>query len=35
MGSLSEDEMAIAITRLLGFKRTGPELKSAILSVLG
>ena len=34
-GQLSEDEMAIAITRLLGFKRTGPELKSAILSALG
>lgn len=29
-GSLGEDEMAIAVTRLLGFRRTGPELKAAI-----
>ena len=29
-GRLSEDEMVIAVTRLLGFKRTGPDLKVAI-----
>ena len=29
-GSLGDDEMAIAVTRLLGFRRTGPELKAAI-----
>jgi very-short-patch-repair endonuclease len=29
-GSLGEDEMAIAVTGLLGFRRTGPELKAAI-----
>ncbi len=33
-GSLSADDMANAITRLLGFKRTGPELKAVIVSVL-
>ncbi len=33
-GNLSDEDMANAITRLLGFKRTGPELKSAILSAL-
>jgi len=32
--NLSGQDMANAITRLLGFKRTGPELKSAILSAL-
>lgn len=31
-GSLSADDMANAITRLLGFKRTGPELKAVLLS---
>ncbi len=31
-GNLSEDEMAVAVTRLLGFKRTGAELRAAILS---
>jgi very-short-patch-repair endonuclease len=29
-GSLRDDEIAVAVTRLLGFKRTGPELKAAI-----
>ena len=33
-GSLSEDEMAMAVTRLLGFKRTGPELKAAIMKAM-
>ena len=33
-GRLSEEEMAIAITRLLGFKRTGPDLKAAILKAI-
>jgi very-short-patch-repair endonuclease len=33
-GSLSDDDMANAITRLLGFKRTGPELKAVILSAV-
>ena len=33
-GRLSEDEMAIAVTRLLGFKRTGPDLKVAILKAI-
>ena len=33
-GSMSEDEAAIAIARLLGFKRTGSDLKSAILSAI-
>jgi len=31
-GRLSGDEIAIAVTRLLGFKRTGPDLKVAILN---
>jgi hypothetical protein len=29
-GSLGEDEIAVAVTRLLGFKRTGPELKAVV-----
>jgi very-short-patch-repair endonuclease len=29
-GALSDDEMVIAITRILGFKRTGADLKAAI-----
>jgi very-short-patch-repair endonuclease len=33
-GSLADDDMANAITRLLGFKRTGPELKVEILKAL-
>jgi len=33
-GTLSNEEMATAITRLLGFKRTGPELKVAIENAL-
>ena len=33
-GSLSEEEMAIAVSRLLGFKRTGSDLKVAILKAL-
>ena len=33
-GHLSEDEMAVAVTRLLGFKRTGPDLKIAILKAI-
>jgi len=31
---LSDDEMAMAVTRLLGFKRTGPDLKVAIAKAL-
>jgi very-short-patch-repair endonuclease len=34
-GSMSGEEAAVAITRLLGFKRTGSELKAAILSAIG
>jgi hypothetical protein len=33
-GRLSGDEMVTAITRLLGFKRTGNELKAAILKAI-
>ena len=33
-GRLSEDELAIAVTRLLGFKRTGTELRVAILNAI-
>ena len=33
-GILSDDEMAMAVTRLLGFKRTGPELKAAVMNAL-
>ena len=33
-GNLSNDEMVTAITRLLGFRRTGPELKAAIEAAL-
>jgi hypothetical protein len=33
-GSMSEEEAAVAIARLLGFKRTGSDLKSAILSAI-
>ena len=34
-GSMSEEEAAVAIARLLGFKRTGADLKTAILSAIG
>jgi hypothetical protein len=34
-GSMSKEEAAIAIARLLGFKRTGSDLKAAILSAIG
>jgi hypothetical protein len=33
-GTLSNEEMATAITRLLGFKRTGSDLKAAIENAL-
>jgi len=33
-GRLSQDEMSIAVTRLLGFKRTGPDLKMAVLKAI-
>ena len=33
-GAMSEDDVAIAVTRLLGFKRTGPDLKVAILKIV-
>jgi len=33
-GRLSEEEMSIAVTRLLGFKRTGPDLKVAVLKAI-
>jgi hypothetical protein len=33
-GRLTADEMAFAVTRLLGFKRTGPELRVAILKAI-
>lgn len=33
-GPLSDDEIATAVTRLLGFKRTGPELRVAILKAI-
>jgi very-short-patch-repair endonuclease len=33
-GNLSDDEMAMAVSRLLGFKRTGPDLKAAIVRAL-
>jgi very-short-patch-repair endonuclease len=29
-GAMSADDVAIAVTRLLGFKRTGPDLRAAI-----
>jgi hypothetical protein len=34
-GDLSDEEMVLAITRMFGFKRTGPDLKMAISSALG
>ncbi len=34
-GSISEEEAAVAIARLLGFKRTGSDLKAAIVSAIG
>jgi hypothetical protein len=33
-GILSGDDMANAIARLLGFKRTGPDLKTAVLNAV-
>ena len=33
-GTMSEDDVAIAVTRLLGFRRTGPDLKVAILKTI-
>ena len=33
-GAMSEVDAAIAVTRLLGFKRTGPDLKAAILKTI-
>jgi very-short-patch-repair endonuclease len=33
-GHLSEDDMVIAVARLLGFKRTGPELRLVILNTI-
>jgi hypothetical protein len=33
-GTLSDEEMAMAVSRLLGFKRTGPDLKTAIAKAL-
>jgi hypothetical protein len=33
-GTMSADDAAIAVTRLLGFKRTGPDLKAAILKAV-
>ena len=31
---MAADDAAIAVTRLLGFKRTGPDLKAAILKAV-
>ena len=33
-GAMSADDAAIAVTRLLGFKRTGPDLRAAILKAV-
>ena len=33
-GTMSEEEATIAIARLLGFKRTGADLKAAILRAI-
>jgi very-short-patch-repair endonuclease len=33
-GLLTEDEMALAVTRLLGFRRTGPDLKVAVTNAM-
>ena len=33
-GSLSADEMSVAVTRILGFKRTGAELRAAVLHAM-
>jgi very-short-patch-repair endonuclease len=33
-GSLSADEMVVAVTRILGFKRTGTELRAAVLNAM-
>jgi very-short-patch-repair endonuclease len=34
-GAMSADDAATATTRLLGFKRTGPDLRAAIIRVIG
>ncbi len=31
-GTLTDEDMVVAITRILGFKRAGPELKITILA---
>ena len=33
-GTMSEDEATAAVARLLGFRRTGPDLRAAILSAI-
>jgi very-short-patch-repair endonuclease len=33
-GAMSADDAATAVTRLLGFRRTGPDLKAAIISAI-
>lgn len=33
-GSLSADEKSVAVTRMLGFKRTGAELRAAVLNAM-
>jgi hypothetical protein len=33
-GAMSADDATIAVTRLLGFKRTGPDLRAAILKAV-
>jgi hypothetical protein len=33
-GSMWADDATIAVTRLLGFKRTGPDLRAAILKAV-
>ena len=33
-GSLSADEISVAVTRMLGFKRTGAELRAAVLNAM-
>jgi hypothetical protein len=33
-GAMSADDAATAVTRLLGFRRTGPDLKAAIIRAI-
>ena len=33
-GTMTEEEATVAVARLLGFKRTGSELKTAIVSAM-